>query len=706
MNRTGVIAVVAFLALAGIGVGYFLVAGDGGSGPVKPGRADTAGPLQDRPTLPQVDHKAAPKTDGAAPVKVSTFNAKEDMGNIDSGVMGIVQNSSGAAVDSALCELVVDNSALINKPQENDVRAQCTTKGDGLFFFARQDLSTAERYVLRVSHPEYSMERYFPVELKDPKSGNLKVTLTTGAAISGTIHTASGAPLAGVTITAYDLNTNTWDPLGAVEKVATSDATGNYVVSNLKPGVKKLMARQVGFATNGRQTVNVEANKNVEHVDIIMGEGCKLGGLITSQETGTAVGGALVTARPLAVGPKLDPEQAKLAAREVRAKLRAQQGKGDDDGAAAGEEAEAVNPSVKITAPVAPPAMLSETVRTGDDGRFEFPGLECGSYVVSVAASGYMQAPQQTAETGSDGVNFQLVSNGRVLGRVVDDETGRPVLAFTIGFTTTPDDTYIAPHTKRSFSAPRFTDGKFEYIDVRPGKYWLLAEAPGYAGGKSEEITMNQSERRENVEIRLHRGATIRGRVVDNQGQGVADAIVTAEGAQPEGQPDNPFLSLIKANMRREMKEGRTDSKGNYTIPNLLEGRYALSVRHPTFGPLTSSPVVVSKGGEVSAPDLQLSRGCTIRGRVSTDGKPDPKAMVQVAPVATNGAGFGSQRTAYTDAEGHFEVTGLSIGTYRVTVAQRNGTIDLASILKQAKDGASSSAVFTLGEGEVKEVDL
>ena len=155
-------------------------------------------------------------------------------------------------------------------------------------------------------------------------------------------------------------------------------------------------------------------------------------------------------------------------------------------------------------------------------------------------------------------------------------------------------------------------------------------------------------------------------------------------------------------NMRRDIREAKTDAEGNYSIPNMLSGSYTLTVRHPEYGPQTTTSFVVPSSGEVGQPDILMSRGATIKGRVKLpDGSPDAKAMVQVAPVGTT-PNFSGHRSAYTDSEGRFEVNGLALGQYRVVVAQRNGQPDLGTLFTTLKN----PNVFTLSEGEVKELDL
>jgi hypothetical protein len=164
-----------------------------------------------------------------------------------------------------------------------------------------------------------------------------------------------------------------------------------------------------------------------------------------------------------------------------------------------------------------PSSVPADTARSGPDGRFEVKGLEEGAYVLTVIATGYMSPQQPTVETGATDVSITLTPNARILGQVVDEDTNQPIPAFTVALSASADAALISPTARKAFGPPQWSDGARRDLDVRQGTWWLLAEAPGYAGGRSESVTISQGERRENVQIRLSKGATVIGRVVDSR---------------------------------------------------------------------------------------------------------------------------------------------------------------------------------------------
>jgi protocatechuate 3,4-dioxygenase beta subunit len=733
MNRNRILGFLAALAvLAGAGVAVFLMFRED---PGHRGAPIDTGPAITR-AAPHVAEKpdpssplAPPRPGELAPSKPRQIG-KEGGITSEAGLGGIVTNEAGVPIDRAIVELYEDLSAIKDRTQEGELRDRQETSSEGLFLFEKNLLSMAERYVLKVMHPMYVTERKaLDAKKLDPV---IYVRLKLGTAITGTVRTSAGAALAGATVTVFDMNQGALDPNGSVESFATTDASGAYAVNHVSPGIKKVQASAQGYASLDRQALQVEQGKPLANLDFSLNDGASITGQVFSTE-GKPVSGAFVTARPVRIGPKPDPNVMAQGAREIEeqrkadvlsreAAMRGHEQRNEDQRAAREAEAKemrealimkekereaAKEPSMAkqrgVVQQAPPTSNTTISVRTKDDGSFVVAGTEIGSYTISVNAPGYVTPAQQTVESPSSGVAFQLAPNARILGRVVDDDSRRPVAMFTVGLTTTPDEVLIPQHSRKSFGPPKFNDGNFEMLDVKPGRYWLVADAPGYAGGRSEEIVITQGERREGIEIRIVRGATIRGRVVEATGKPIAGATVQPEPASlsaPGGA--GAFLGAMLKNLRRDVKETKTGQDGTYALPNMLSGSYTLSVSHPEYGPASTTSFTVGTAGELQQPDVVLSRGATIKGRVKlADGQPDTKAMVQVSLIG-NAPNFSGHRSAYTDSEGRFEVNGLAVGQYRVVVSQRNGQPDLSSLFTSMK----TPNTLSLGEGETKEIDL
>ena len=127
---------------------------------------------------------------------------------------------------------------------------------------------------------------------------------------------------------------------------------------------------------------------------------------------------------------------------------------------------------------------------------------------------------------------------------------------------------------------PVFTDssGRFEFSGLAAGHYTLSAEKTGYApthyGARSRfdpvqpiELTAGALE---DIEIRMPKGAAISGRILDEVGDPVVGAHVSASVLRVEG------TSRRLENVSRAPAD--TDDLGDYRIGGLPAGRYLLSV--------------------------------------------------------------------------------------------------------------------------------
>jgi protocatechuate 3,4-dioxygenase beta subunit len=583
---------------------------------------------------------------------------------------GTVVDPFGGPVSGALVELVLDSSAEISRAQEADVRGTVVTGVDGRFAFGVEAcpvpaLFRRDRFVLRVRHADFAVERATHIAFGDPGSADRRIALSPGScSVAGVCRDADGAPLAGVEVRAYDLAVATTDPDGALERAATSAADGSFAIGRLKPGLKRIRAVRAGYASTLLLCTGLTVEGAAVLVDFALRPGRTISGAVVAQDTGRGLPGAVVTATPTTLGPPAHV------------------------GAVGGSGAEGRAATAGVTRPN-DVRFAALTFRVDAAGRFAAEGLEAGIYELTVNAPGYLTSTIQSAATGGESASFSLLPSARILGRVTDEETGRPVEAFTVrlcpivvGATAVYD--LFEPEDRRPFGPPSFRGGSFEYVDATPGPFVVIAEATGYAGGRSEPIVILQSARREGVEIKLSRGATVVGRVVDDEGGPVADAAVLIAAAAP-GEPYPPgTIRCFATRPRRAAIETRTLPDGTYRLPRILDGRYVVRVRHQDFVPFDDpNAIEVPRRGEVVRPDYRLVRGGRVRGRVVTkEGAPDPQAMVTIWPTVASSA-F-DQRQASTGTDGRFEVSGLMPGECRVVVGMRGGQVDLGPLLQAA----------------------
>ncbi len=682
------------VGLAALGWSFLAPPGD------EPGK--TAGgpyapaPLEAPPQRPVADRNGAQippaKADSGPAVTVSRFEGTA--ARVTDGIGGVVISDGGVPVSDALCELVVDVSAIRTRTQDGDPQARTRSDGSGLFAFPMSDVPPGQAYLVRVSHADFTVARVGPVTLGAAGAASLRVVLTSGQAVTGFVRDGAGAPIAGATVSFYDQRASALDPVGALEKSATTDGTGSFRAASLSPGLKKVLARHASFATGVIPSLMVPVGADAGRLEFWLDAGLTISGHVAAADTGAPIAGVWVSVQG-------SPREAVADHRTLPSPKALADPKHPADGTGSDETAAAE--AIK-RAPDGAPLTTLDCVRTGPDGSYVITGLRVGGYAVAATTSDYLSVTHRPIEAGTSGVDFRLPSLARVLGRVVDDATGQPVPEFRLGFRNSTDDGFPMQATMRAFGPPRFKDGTFDYGSLHAGRYCFVADAPGYAGGRTGEIVLAEGERRTGVEIRLMKGAVIRGRVVDARHQPVIGAFVSFDVAPKTAVPTNPFSALIERVVRRETRDVTTDSAGRFEISTVPAGTYTVSVRHERFAPAVVAGTSVPATGESTLRDIVLTLGAIVRGRVLSNGVPDPKAAVQLTPLDANA--IDGPRDAATNAEGRFEFSGLATGSYRISVMKRNDQPDLGAVFGALKGGSAGSSTFVVNPGEVREIDL
>lgn len=220
-----------------------------------------------------------------------------------------------------------------------------------------------------------------------------------------------------------------------------------------------------------------------------------------------------------------------------------------------------------------------------------------------------------------------------VLGaRVLDDETGAPVPAFSVK--AVPHDG--TPPLPRLASAPenpqpvRTPSGVFR-LHKPPGRWDVVVQAPGYLPGELLDVALPRPDLAL-LELRLARGPCIAGVVRDDSGLPVADAPLFLEILRLE-QPGPPPRTAM----------ARSDEVGRFRFGPLPPGLYSICALEPGSADRTPN-VPVSRG--TTAIEVWIAPRNQFVAAVSDAwGRPLAGAVVElrgpgvVASEATNDAG-------------------------------------------------------------------
>jgi protocatechuate 3,4-dioxygenase beta subunit len=361
-----------------------------------------------------------------------------------------------------------------------------------------------------------------------------------------------------------------------------------------------------------------------------------------------------------------------------------------------------------------------EMFQTDDRGVYRVFGLRAGRYLVSAGGNSGMElAPGSGAEYArvwhpdaadenqakvievaaggeATGVDIRLGVAKKAYeasGRVVDDETGKPIAGASVICTKAGGSS-----SSVSFGLPGAmprTDeqGNFHFGGLMPGQYllsltdfasFLTGGGSGYySDGARFEI---QSADVAGVEIRAKRGATISGvAVVEDADQsaksGLAQTIIMAHSmpASLNEIDENALASLMAPSSSRIGSDGGFSLKGirpgKVTIQAFSMTGAALGItRIERGGVEMRNEIMVTGRDEISGVRVVFGKGsCVIRGRVNVTGgaaSEDWRMFVTANSEKEGGAALfdGSGGSADVDDKGRFVIEGLLPGEYQLTL--------------------------------------
>jgi len=285
-----------------------------------------------------------------------------------------------------------------------------------------------------------------------------------------------------------------------------------------------------------------------------------------------------------------------------------------------------------------------KTFRTASDesGRFRLDGLPQGDYRLRATAKGFLNehrieettvVADQTAE-----VNFML-RRGAAISGTVTDEAGNPVHKARLTLAKT-DGTALFAHTA-------FTDknGYFSMTGLPEGTYKLKVWHKDYLPQDTGPYTLQPPDTLTDVRIVLSTGVTLKGVVVDEDGNPIKGVTVSATCS-------NPYLYRNTVTD----KNGRFEIKGLYdaplTVSAVLAGRQKfLPWMKRDLRPSTTPLRIV------------LTKGATLEGDIDAD-VPPKRYEILFYRLENGKKRFAKQ--AFLQGDTHFVVTGIKPGRYAV----------------------------------------
>jgi hypothetical protein len=266
---------------------------------------------------------------------------------------------------------------------------------------------------------------------------------------------------------------------------------------------------------------------------------------------------------------------------------------------------------------------------------------------IAMSAQTQPRAPQPSRDTSAQqpAVATTPPAKGRIAGRVLTADTGRPVSRARVLIN--------AAEVPGGRGTTTDADGTYEFTELPAGRYSVNVSKTGFISlsygqrrplQAGTPLQLGDGQQLGGIDFRLPRGSVIAGHVMDESGDpmpGLTVQVMRYQYAQGNRQ-------LVPAGT------AQTDDQGAYRVWGLNPGEYYVSALSRTFnfggragGPARGGP---GPGGPPAGADGTPARG----GRgAQSPGAPGalpavgPQALAQLGAAFNNGFGSDSEPTAY-----------------------------------------------------------
>lgn len=469
-------------------------------------------------------------------------------------------------------------------------------------------------YRLEITHDDYAPAWVDGVRVSDGRRAPLSaITLDRGVTVVGTLL-AGDQP--------FD---------GRIGASVTYEDSGTWAGDrrDVRRGGPKVVAREGAFRIErlptGTATIELEPNGYApvkkEHVVIEAEHGADLGTLTV--ERGTAIVGTVV-----------------------------------DESSEAVAEAEVSTQSLSMTG-----GFVQRKCITDSEGRFALAALPADrTYEVTASHAEFATASQKEVKPDGDAVTLTLRAkgSGTVTGRVVAGDPPEPVTGLFVVAIPKGDGGPMGMMTalgmgveKRTLHTP---DGRFTLENLTPGTYTFKITADGFVPARIEETELVPGQPLDLGEIRLDRGATLRGLVLDKTSKAPLGgaAILIEEGGG--------IAAMLKQMDPSQRADAVTGPDGRFTLTGIPPGPLTLRVETDRHAPAKTT-LEVQAGVPVADLTIDVGPGGSIEGIVRDKaGLPLAGQMI----TATTGFGTSMRLMTTTDEVGHYRLEHVAPGDYMV----------------------------------------
>lgn len=336
---------------------------------------------------------------------------------------------------------------------------------------------------------------------------------------------------------------------------------------------------------------------------------------------------------------------------------------------------------------------------TGADGAFRLVDLPSrrGSVLADAGDDGFAETPGMTPGPGAKPVVIALAPPTVLEGRTLDLSTLRPVPRVKLTVTAVEE-----PLVARSGA-----DGRYRIRGLRPGEVHVRADEPRHVRWTRANVLLEKGATKV-LDVPLTRGASLSGRVVDEERRPVAEAKVHVSDDDV-----SPFGMVMRAMAGDPTAKIRSRADGTFSAARLPPGEnQRLTVQHPDYEKGTLGGVSLVAGGTRSGAVVTLRRGLAVTGSVKDlDGNPIAGvevALSQSRVVRSSSGGrmmqmrFGGVSEiapAKSGPDGRFEVKGVPAGDFALTAKGPGWATETVDPLKLVRDTRPDPVDVVLSPG-------
>lgn len=491
-----------------------------------------------------------------------------------------------------------------------------------------------------VNAPGYTTARLPNINVESGKDiADLEVDMDRGVRVTGHVTGPDGSALSGVAVR-LDMTGGRMINFSAMQNQAVTDANGDYTLEAIEPGDKTLVFSRSGYLTT-QKSANLSGTD--ARVDAQLSTGTRVSGVVVT-DAGVPVPDAMVFAMSGSAGGFGGPstrtdadgsfsfEGLTPAHYNFRAsKQGLASGEASDVDVTSGAPVRIVmkNGGVvygQVTG-LTPDELQRATVVAQSpnggasapvdaSGSFRIEGAPLGTVRVSANTGGGIaggrSSPVQSIQIDAPGshvqVNIAFKSDTVVSGHVT--RNGQPVQGAMVSF----NPRNATAQTRASTSTD--SNGQYQVSGLDDADYSVNVVDIQRSAPYSTTYTVHGSG---TFDVDM-KSAQLRGRVIDSDGNALADALVELREKMDSG----GF---------RMSRAVQTDATGSFMVDNVPAGNYSVSAEKQGYGTRAVDTVVNDSGGNV---DITLAKnaGVTLRVVDARDGR-----LINASVHVTNAQG-------------------------------------------------------------------